>query len=308
MKKLTLKIVQQLIDDSTTVSLFILGEYINTKTRLLVICEVCQRQGYTTWDSISKSIHNKNTGCPHCARIKVADNCRKTQDKYLEELKYTNISVLDKYINSSTKIRHQCNKCDHIWEAIPNNILQGSICPICALSKRPRKLHRDYLADLKHLKVSVLEPYITAKTKIKHQCNICKNIWSVKPNNILQNNGCPICAKVVKQIGWEGVRTKEFKDMALKIACSLYIVQAKDCIKVGITNNTARRVKQLNSSGFSCSLLEDYELNAWDAVLIEQAIHSKFSSYCSKVKFGGHTELHHTDDLSDIMGYIQNEL
>ena len=35
--------------------------------------------------------------------------------------------------------------------------------------------------------------YVSDSIKIKHKCIICGYIWSVKPSNILQEKGCPVC-------------------------------------------------------------------------------------------------------------------
>lgn len=61
-----------------------------------------------------------------------------TNEEFLNKLQEKNIKYkpLDEYINSQTKIRWQCDKYEnHIWSAIPNNILNGHGCPYCTNEK-----------------------------------------------------------------------------------------------------------------------------------------------------------------------------
>lgn len=57
---------------------------------------------------------------------------RKTNEEFILDLKQLNngIIALDEYINNNTRIRFQCKK-NHIWLAIPNNVLRGTGCPYC---------------------------------------------------------------------------------------------------------------------------------------------------------------------------------
>ena len=58
-------------------------------------------------------------------------NRLKTTEQYSSEILHQGIIVLEKYINDATKLKHRCVLCEHIWESKPNNILNGSGCPIC---------------------------------------------------------------------------------------------------------------------------------------------------------------------------------
>ena len=58
--------------------------------------------------------------------------------------------------------------------------------------------HSEYVKSVKNLKgneISVLGQYVNTMTKILHLCNSCKLEWEIRPNNILNGQGCPICAK-----------------------------------------------------------------------------------------------------------------
>lgn len=47
--------------------------------------------------------------------------------------------------------------------------------------------------------IVALEPYVTSKTKIMHQCRYGHEPWSVKPNDIRNGYGCPHCAGKIPQ-------------------------------------------------------------------------------------------------------------
>ena len=71
-------------------------------------------------------IHN-NTGCPKCA------GRDKTTEEFINELKEINndIEILGEYIDTNTKIKCKCKIDNHIWYALPNNLLNGTGCPKC---------------------------------------------------------------------------------------------------------------------------------------------------------------------------------
>lgn len=106
----------------------VLGEYVNLKTKILHKCKVC---GYEWYVKPNNLLHNKN-GCPKCGK-----RAKLTHEEFLEKLNtiHSDIIPLDNYTTHATKIRFQCKKCGNIWEATPNNILNGEGCPKCKLSK-----------------------------------------------------------------------------------------------------------------------------------------------------------------------------
>lgn len=73
----------------------------------------------------------QGSGCPHCS-----SNIKRTTKSYQETIKY---KVLEEYINSHTKIKHECSE-GHIWHAAPTNILSGTGCPFCNIGSYNIKL------------------------------------------------------------------------------------------------------------------------------------------------------------------------
>jgi len=66
-------------------------------------------------------------GCPKCW----AESKSLTHDEYLLRIK-SDAKPIEKYINSNTKILHECTK-GHVWDVQPRSVLAGHGCPQCNL-------------------------------------------------------------------------------------------------------------------------------------------------------------------------------
>lgn len=154
---------------------------------------------------------------------------KKTQEEYVQEVTEINpnIEVIGIYVDTDTKIQHRCKIDDHIWEAIPHNILRGKGCPRCKSRKMSReqvKSHEAYVLELskKRNNVVVLGTYINSKTKILHKCQICDHEWKASPEKILKQSLCPVCAhKVVGDA--PNYKNSIWADIHLRDALSKYI-------------------------------------------------------------------------------------
>ena len=125
----------------------------------------------------------------------------KTKEKYVAELleKNPNIEVIGQYIGGHIPILHKCKIDGYEWMASPSSILNGRRCPECAKKSRIlllTKSHEQYIDELHQVfpQIKILEEYKARKLKALHQCAICNNIWSVKPDQLLQGKGCPVCS------------------------------------------------------------------------------------------------------------------
>lgn len=103
----------------------VIEEYVGSGTKILHRCKIDGHE----WNAQPNNILN-GQGCPKCyGRI------LRTHEQYVKEVNLVNpnITVLDKYINSKTKIRHKCNIDGYIWRAKPENILLlNEGCPVCS--------------------------------------------------------------------------------------------------------------------------------------------------------------------------------
>lgn len=94
------------------------GEYINARTKSNFQCSLGHK-----WLAIPQSIMN-GKGCPDCAKLSnIVIN---------ERLFSRHIQIVGPYVNNYTKADFEC-ELGHIWSAVPNNILNGSGCPLCAV-------------------------------------------------------------------------------------------------------------------------------------------------------------------------------
>ena len=108
-------------------------------------------------------------------------------DKYKDE--YTYISGYKSMTNGKIKIRH--NKCNNIYEVLPNNLLNNNRkCPYCSKNK---KVTLDDFLDRLYNKYGNRYEYISEyknmksgkDNKVKLKCNICNNIIEINPDNLL---------------------------------------------------------------------------------------------------------------------------
>ncbi|MCM1142786.1 MAG: hypothetical protein NC453_29820, partial [Muribaculum sp.] len=127
---------------------------------------------------------------------------KKTHNEYVAELavKNPNVEIVEKYINSKTKILHRCLIHNIEWKTSPNVALQGCGCKEChneKLRNTHQKTHEEYAIELaiKNSNIEVIEKYAGVNTKIMHHCLIHDIEWKTSPASALQGSGCPKCKK-----------------------------------------------------------------------------------------------------------------
>ena len=175
----------------------ILGQYKNIKTHINCKCKVCNHE----WNGIPNNLI-RGAKCPNCAREKKRLLKLKTHEQFVEEMKIVNpnIEILGKYIHSKEKIKCKCKICNNVWEVIPNDLLIGHGCPICAnksTGDKARKSQEQFIADMAitHPELEVLGKYKGNKIKITCRCKECGNIFDMTPNSLLGGQGCPPCSR-----------------------------------------------------------------------------------------------------------------
>ena len=265
-----------------------LEPYRNGRTKIFHRCP----EGHL-WRIRPKNIL-QGDGCPKCSKTNSAKKGpKKTHEDYLKELfeKEINYEPLEPYVNSYTKILHQCIE-GHQWYVKPSNILMGKGCPHCPRCPRRynSKTHEDYLKELfeKEINYEPLETYINTDTKILHQC-IEGHQWYVTPSHILKGRGCPSCA------------THKYS-FNLEKPAILYYLKVDAYYKVGITNRTVNeRFHTTKDREKITVLFEKYYERGQDARDQEQAILKEFADYRIHVpgllRGGGNTELFTEDVL-----------
>lgn len=167
-----------------------IGQYINAHTNILHKCLIDDYE----WN-ISPLHTLGGNGCPKCA-----GNIKKTHDEYIKELAIKNptIEVIEKYVDSKTKITHHCLTHGIYWQISPLNALEGHGCIKCKkerIGDSNRKTHNQYTVEVEKSNptVKIVGRYINAKTPIKHYCTKHNISWNTIPGNVLNGHGCPEC-------------------------------------------------------------------------------------------------------------------
>ena len=134
---------------------FILGTYVNKRTRVDVECTVCGNK----WKPYPCTLY-QGSNCPVCNTGRL-----KTNKQFCNELAIINkdIELLEEYINDSTKILVRCKKCGNEWKVKPNVLLNGHGCAKC----KSRHLERIVYYNLEDLNIEIQKTFDWLKTN-KH--------------------------------------------------------------------------------------------------------------------------------------------
>jgi hypothetical protein len=136
-----------------------LEKYKGALTKILHECPV---EGHPQW-AITPADILQGKGCPACSTTQ-----KKTHEEYVAGLIDKGIiyKPIEHYINSRTKILHECPVEGHRpWYITPHNILQGNRCPACSKSgfdsTKPSKL---YFLSFEHNEITYYKVGITNRT------------------------------------------------------------------------------------------------------------------------------------------------
>lgn len=114
-----------------------LGKYTNTNTKVDLLCLKCGHK----WSNTPFHLY-AGEGCPACANQHKANLLKQDINVFKERMNVVNptIKIIGEYKNSGTHIKCKCLKCNHEWSAIPSNLIKGTGCPNCSISKGEYKI------------------------------------------------------------------------------------------------------------------------------------------------------------------------
>ena len=168
----------------------ILTEYKGVNEPIKFKCKLCNRIQTTKASSLLSG-----SGCKNCSHSKMSN------DEFINRLKKTNkkykeIKLLEQYKTMRTKIKCKCLKCNNIWMADPNRLLNGCGCPNCYGTKK--KTHKEFVEELKqnnqyYKNIVFLSKYETARKKIKWKCRKCNSVMETRPSQLINGSKCPHC-------------------------------------------------------------------------------------------------------------------
>lgn len=152
----------------------IIGEYKSKREKIDVTCKICGK----THKYLPVSLES-GCWCPNCKRGRL-----KTQEEFVSDLQKVHgnmISVVDKYIDDSTKIHFKCNKCGYVWYQKPRPILNGHGCPKCKM----KHLERDIQEILKYETVEFQKQF----EWLKYKGNLLLDFYLPKYNIAIECQG-----------------------------------------------------------------------------------------------------------------------
>ena len=174
----------------------ILGDYINSQTKLLCRCKLCDNR----WET-KPAVLLRGRSCPKCGFKKISEIKIKSHEKFLSEMCKINpnVTIIGEYKGNKEKIECVCKLDGCRWHSTPSNLLHNYGCPECGRIKKSEKLLKSHIDFIKELKekapdIEVLGEYKGAKDKILCKCKKCSHKWEAIPNSLLSaNHGCPKC-------------------------------------------------------------------------------------------------------------------
>lgn len=170
----------------------ILGKYISNRVKILVK----HKCGYE-WNIRPYSLLNGN-GCPICGNKRRIQKQTKTHEKFIRDVdvKYNGeYEILGKYTNARTKIKikHNSKKCNYYeWETMPNALLNGNGCPLCAGKEIKLGINTIWDTDKWMVDLGISEEdakkYTHSSSKtITVKCPDCGREKKIQISNIYQN-------------------------------------------------------------------------------------------------------------------------
>lgn len=147
------------------------------------------------------SYKRKTCFCTNCKN----NGLTKSQKKALTILKEHNFEfirwadTIDESGKVVFRVEFKCPNCHQItnrrvWELLHT----CQECSQCSLNSRTQKTNDTFLWELHNKygnEYEPLEPYTKAREKIKVRHNKCGFIYSVSPDNLLRDRGCPHCKR-----------------------------------------------------------------------------------------------------------------
>lgn len=106
--------------------------------------------------------------------------------------------LLEEYRGCKDKITIKHKKCGKVFLMDPMHLMRGQGCPHCHGGKKDKAWFNEKMKDLVGDEYLALEDYTTGKTKIKFKHVKCGEIFEMRPEDFLNGQRCPECAKHIR--------------------------------------------------------------------------------------------------------------
>lgn len=171
------------------------SHYVNAFTKLCITCPL-----HGDFFIRPNNHLSGKQGCKKCGIELRPQNKPKSKKQFIEnainkhKTKYNYSYVY--YVNNSTKIKIQCNRCNLIFEQTPNGHLNGQGCPIC---------NRNHNKSIK---------YYDKLTKMCQKCKIEKSIGEYYIDGQYYRGNCKDCERQIKveyrKVPFNKEKTKQY--------------------------------------------------------------------------------------------------
>lgn len=199
-KKLTIQDINKFIEDKGQNQCTLLStEYINTKTPLLLKCNLCGETFERDFDHLQRGRFT----CVRCAKKKAGQGQRLTIEYVKNFIQQNDINhdctlLSTDYQTTDTPLLLRCNICGKTFERDFHHIQRGRFrCEKCgelAGAKLNKYTVEDVAKDISKDKYNIIGPYINAGTGVlcyceKHQIEFYLYYSEYR----FSNRGCPMC-------------------------------------------------------------------------------------------------------------------
>ncbi|TOM78943.1 hypothetical protein [Vibrio parahaemolyticus] len=205
----------------------IIGEYVDSKTKILSICPNGHHYDLTPRAFMKGTRCKVWLGrCPKDIKVKFIN--------YVEENGY---QLIGDYRNKSTKVLFKCPN-QHEFSMLPNNFQnQRQRCPVCQ-GHCSSKAKEDFFDAIQKAGYEVLDPYIDNSTKVRVRCPQ-QHVYYVRPANFKGHQRCKKCRGLSSSDA-----AKRFLELARK----------ENYQVIGKYKNNNTKVELICNNGHRCSI------------------------------------------------------
>lgn len=272
-----------------------LVEYVNWKTKVKVICNLCKNIF-----EISPNNHTRGRGCRRCGiKRRVEASCMEI-DEFISRAKIKHNNKYDyskvEYINSRTNVTIVCPIHSNFKQS-PSNHLSGQGCHKCGRKTSAEKtsLTNEIFIERSNIKHNNFYDYskvnyTNGKTKIFIGCPIHKEYFEQEANSHINGTGCPKCALEISSY-----RRSHY--IKLAETSTLYLIKIyndkESFYKIGKTiNETKKRFSGKGKLPYKYEIIKEYNSEIGEIYDLEILLHRKYKKYqyFPKINFGGYTE------------------
>lgn len=160
----------------------VISDYVDCDTKVTLRCNKHKEP----YNSTPTNVLRGRTQCPMCKAENISKAQRKTEEVFKEELASRhkgNLTSLEAYVNTHTKLEFLCSKCNKTFKAEPNSVLRISGCPNC-IEYKGETFIESYLNSL-GLEFEIQKTFLGCK----HKRNLPFDFYIKSENLLIEYDG-----------------------------------------------------------------------------------------------------------------------